>query len=899
MDISAVLRRSPAWIAALAALGAVTLSWLRDQSLSGPPPPELAVVLLLLGAPLYAVDSAVRAATREAPGTRLRWYLLAAGALVWAIAFGVRGLLPLAGHEVSAAPVAALELAALTMVTASALVLALNALRGHDWVGMVLDVAIATVSLVFLGGAVVLAQRLAVDSSAIESILVLSFPIGDILACSLVLLVLSRAPRPGRTWLALFAVGLLALALGDTGFATARLSDAEASGILLAGWPLAWLLIGAAADLSLPGTHQPDRSDRTARGGVLLTAVPVAIAVSGALPFLVDGNFAPVLGFIGVAAVVLVLGRQVVTVLDGTSVARRLEAEVSARTAELRKSEVRFRSLLQSSSDVITLIDDDGLIVYQTASVERVLGFRPSDYVGRALAELLHPDDMHRARAVIAQAVAQPDVGISAEWRMRRSSGDWAACETIVRNVLHDPNVGGIVLNTRDVSERKVLEEQLIREALHDPLTQLANRALLRDRISLALARAKRSRNHVTLLLIDLDDFKAVNDGLGHAAGDTVLQLLSRRLQQCVRPGDTVARLGGDEFAVLIEEEDPDAEVVMGVTRRVQETMRSPLLVGGHEVFTPASIGIAGGDDCEHADELVRNADVAMYMAKGRGKNQFAVFAPEMHEAMRDRLTLATELRRAVSDGQFTLRYQPIVELATGRITSVEALLRWEHPERGVVSPTSFIGVAESTGVIVPLGRWVLREACAAAARLQGQHPELRQLGVAINLSARQFQDPDIVDDVAAAIRDSGIDPWTVVLELTETVLMDDIEGAIDVLRALKALGVRLALDDFGTGYSSLSYLRRFPIDVLKIDQSFVQSLTTEEGPGLVRSIVRLGETFKLATLAEGVEEPEQLARLRASGCTFAQGYLFSKPVREHDLSQLLSRSLEPTTVSP
>ena len=895
MDLSAVLRRSPAWVAATAAVAAVALSWMRDQSLSGPPPPELAVVLLLLAAPLYAVDGAVRAANREASGTRLRWYLIAGGGLLWAIAFGLRGLLPLAGQQVSTAPVAALELAALTLLTASALLLALHALRGPDWVGMVLDVAIVTVALVFLVGAVVLAQRLAVDASAIESILALSFPVGDILACSLVLLVLSRASRAGRTWLSLLAAGLLALALGDTGFAAARLSDtAQASGILLAGWPLAWLLIGAASDMALPGTDRATISERTARNSMVLTAIPVAIAISGAFPFLIDGNFGPVLGFIGVATVVLVLGRQVVTVLDGTSVARRLEAEVGARTSELRKSEIRFRSLLQSSSDVITLVDDDSVIVYQTPSVEQVLGYHPSDYVGRALAELLHPDDVHRAKAALAQAIAQPDVGISVEWRMRRSTGDWAACETIARNVLHDPDVGGIVLNTRDVSERKVLEEQLIREALHDPLTQLANRALLRDRINLALARAARSSNHVTLLLVDLDDFKAINDGLGHAAGDTVLQLLSRRLQHCVRPGDTVARLGGDEFAVLIEEDDPDADIVMAIARRVQETLRSPLLVDGHEVFTPASIGIADGDNCPHADELVRNADVAMYIAKGRGKNQFAIFEPKMHAAMRDRLTLATELRRAVSEGQFSLRYQPVVELASGRVTSAEALVRWEHPVRGVVSPAEFIGVAESTGVIVPLGRWVMREACAAAARLQRQHPGVADLGIAINLSARQFQDANLIEDVAAAIRDAGIDPWTVILELTETVLMDDIEDAIDTLGALKELGVRLALDDFGTGYSSLSYLRRFPIDVLKIDQSFVQSLMSEEGPGLVRSIIRLGETFKLATLAEGVEDADQLARLRAAGCTFGQGYLFSKPVREEHLSRMLAHSDEP-----
>jgi diguanylate cyclase (GGDEF)-like protein/PAS domain S-box-containing protein len=794
----------------------------------------------------------------------------------------------MAGLEVSPAAVAALELAALTLLTAAALTLALRALRGPDWVAMVLDVGIVAISLFFLGGAVILAQRLAVGDSGIERFLALAFPVGDILACSLVLLVLSRAPRAGRAWLSLLAAGFLALALGDTGFAAGRLSNDGGGGLLLAGWPLAWLLFGAAGDLALPGTDRPNSPRKAIRGGILLTVIPLAIAVSAAIPFLANGDYGPVLGFVGVATVMLVIGRQVVTVLDGASVARRLEGEVDARTSELRASEIRFRSLLQGSSDVISLVDDDGMIVYQTPSVERVLGYRPGDYAGRALAELLHPDDVPRARAALRQAIASPDSGISVEWRMRKSTGDWAACETIVRSLLADPDVGGIVLNTRDVSERKVLEEQLIREALHDPLTQLANRALLRDRINLALARTERGGNRVTLLLLDLDDFKAVNDGLGHAAGDTVLQLLSRRLQQCVRPGDTVARLGGDEFAILIEEDGPDPELFLRVAHRVQDALRSPVFVDGHEVFTPLSMGIAGGDNCKDADELVRNADVAMYMAKGRGKNQFALFEPEMHAAMRDRLTLATELRRAVGDEQFTLRYQPVVELATGRVTSAEALVRWNHPERGLVSPAEFIAVAESTGVIVPLGRWIMREACSAAARLQSEQNNGR-LAVAINLSARQFQDEALVEDVAAAVADAGLDPWSIILELTETMLMDDIEGAIDTLRALKALGVRLALDDFGTGYSSLSYLRRFPIDLLKIDQSFVAALTTEEGPGLVRSIIRLGETFKLATLAEGVEQPEQLAVLRRAGCTFAQGYLFSKPLKEEQLRAMLA----------
>jgi diguanylate cyclase (GGDEF)-like protein/PAS domain S-box-containing protein len=647
----------------------------------------------------------------------------------------------------------------------------------------------------------------------------------------------------------------------------------------------------------------PDR--RRHRLSHLRRTIPTIVGlclVFGSGFALSDGQYlAPLAALIGIAIVLVVVGRQLVFILERDTHAATLEAEVAARTAELEKSEVRFRNLVQSSSDVITILDAEGVILFQTPSVQRVFGYEPSDWDGRGIWELLHPEDISRVRQVLDEAIAQPDAAFTAAWRLRTSTGNWASCESTIRSMLSEPSVAGIVLNTRDVTERKALEEQLIREALHDPLTDLANRALLRDRIAFALGRARRTSGRVALMLVDLDDFKAVNDGLGHAAGDQVLIHVARRLQQCVRPGDTVARLGGDEFAVLLDDASGDG-APEAVASRITELLKLPLLVAGHELFANASIGVAMAEPGSLDDEeLIRNADVAMYMAKGKGKSQSATFHPEMHVEMRDRITLANELRRAVSQEQFSLRYQPIVDLKTTRIIGMEALVRWQHPERGLVSPVEFIPMAETTGTIVPLGRWIMRQAVDAIVGLQAvQGPGERPVSVTINLSARQFQEPNIVDEIEALVRDAGLEPWTVVLELTETMLMDDIDSAIETKHRMKKLGVRLALDDFGTGYSSLSYLRRLPIDILKIDKSFVDSLATAEGPGMVRSILRLGDTFKVATLAEGIETEEQLAQLRALGCTYGQGYLFAQPMRRSEIRGMLdtqARELAPAPV--
>ena len=619
----------------------------------------------------------------------------------------------------------------------------------------------------------------------------------------------------------------------------------------------------------------------------LLVALGCAVTFASGT-FLSGGVYVgPFLGLVGIALILTVVGRQLVLILEGETEADALQKEVAARTAQLEVSEDRFRALVEASSDVVTVLDQHATITFLTPSVERVFGFLPEDWEGRTLGELVHLEDVATAQAAVDQAVGTDGV-IVAEWRVRRADGEWATCESAVRSLLGVPAVGGIVVNTRDITERKALEEQLIRRALHDTLTGLANSTLLRDRVALAIARSGRSPEASALLLVDLDDFKAVNDGLGHAAGDQVLMTVARRLVQAVRPGDTVARLGGDEFAVLLDG-TVDSTSPEVVAQRIQESLRQPMLIDGHELFAPASIGLATSTGVDEAEQLLRNADAAMYIAKGKGKSQVEVYRPEMHNRMKNRLNLATELRRAVSANQFALRYQPIVDLKTSRIVGFEALVRWRHPDRGLVMPGEFIELAEDTGTIVPLGKWVFAEACRALASFhEVQTSADLPVTVTVNLSARQFLDKRLVHDLGNLAREARATASSITLELTETMLMDDSDGAINTMLAMKSQGFRLALDDFGTGYSSLSYLRRLPLDVLKIDKSFVRAMGTAEGEGMIETILRMGDTFRLSTLAEGIEREDSLVRLRELGCTYGQGYLFAEPVRRKEAEALL-----------
>jgi diguanylate cyclase (GGDEF)-like protein len=455
-------------------------------------------------------------------------------------------------------------------------------------------------------------------------------------------------------------------------------------------------------------------------------------------------------------------------------------------------------------------------------------------------------------------------------------------------DLLHDEHVRGIVLNSRDISERKVFEEQLAHQAFHDPVTKLANRALFSDRVEHALMRAGRGIPEIAVMFIDLDDFKTVNDSLGHAAGDEVLQEVARRLKIAVRPTDTVARFGGDEFAVLLDGVN-GSEDAADAAARILRALDMPVEIDGKHVFPRASVGIClVGEDLEtpEAEELLRNADVAMYMAKRDSKGSYRVFEPTMHERVVERLELRSDLQHALTLDQLELHYQPVVRLAGRDILGVEALVRWNHPTRGTIPPVQFIPVAEETGLIIPMGRWILETACREGVRLQKRFPRSEPLTMSVNLSVRQLQSETLVGDVRKALEVTGLPASALVLEITESLMLSDTDFAMQQLHELKSLGIRLAMDDFGTGYSSLSYLSRFPVDILKMDRSFVGS---EDNEALTSAIIALGTSLSLEVVAEGIELPEQATSLEELGCELGQGFLFAKPMNSEALAEFLT----------
>jgi diguanylate cyclase (GGDEF)-like protein/PAS domain S-box-containing protein len=565
-------------------------------------------------------------------------------------------------------------------------------------------------------------------------------------------------------------------------------------------------------------------------------------------------------------------------------------------STDLRRSEERFRSLVRNSVDVNVILARDGAIAYESPAVERVLGYRAEDRVGHQALDIVHPDDRLRLQRLFLTVARRPNAEASAELRVRHADGSWRSIEAVVKNLFEDPAVGGIVANYRDVTPRKALENELRVRAFHDALTGLPNRALFIDRLEHAITRTKRTRDAMAVLFLDLDDFKTINDSLGHGEGDQVLVATASRLQGALRAGDTIARMGGDEFAILLEDPAVSGPPVE-VAERLLEALQAPFRHGERELFVRASVGVAFVHTRKaSAQELLRDADAAMYIAKGRGKNRVVVFEPGMHRAALNRLALKGDLERALERREFRLVYQPIVDLAAGTISGAEALLRWQPPSRRSVLPGEFIPLAEETGLIVPLGQWVVEEACREARRwdAKGAQPGL---AISVNVSGRQVAEPGFPAIVAGALDSAGLEPARLILEFTENVLIDESAHSAGTLAELKALGVRLAIDDFGTGFSSLGYLRRFPIDVLKIDGSFIASLTAgADQREVVKAIVRLGETLHLDIVAEGIETGAQAAELRAMGATRGQGHFFARPLEPVDLDALLAgkRSIPP-----
>jgi diguanylate cyclase (GGDEF)-like protein/PAS domain S-box-containing protein len=565
-----------------------------------------------------------------------------------------------------------------------------------------------------------------------------------------------------------------------------------------------------------------------------------------------------------------------------------LVLDVSARKAaesELVHAREQFRLLTEHSWDIVHVQDADRVITYISPSVQRILGFSPEEMVGKRGALFVHPDDQPFVRHIYAGEMLQPGATSRTEFRLVHRDGSLRTVEVFSRNTAAPGQPPYVISYTRDVTEQRDMEAELRRRALYDPLTGLPNRTLLLDRLGHALALSGDADDDVcALLFLDLDRFKRVNDSLGHTAGDRLLAEVGRRIQSVARPEDTAARLGGDEFALLVQSARSEGSV-MGLAARLQAAVSAPAALNGSELIPSASIGVAlihpGYAD---ADEVLRDADIAMYSAKARGRGLCAVFAPTMHESAVGLLETETALRRALDRAEFRTFFQPIVSAGTEALVGWEALVRWQHPERGLLGPGAFLPVAEDSGLVVHIDRWVLRDALRQLRAWREGFPGSDELFVSVNVSGSDFDHPGLVHDVETALREWRIPPGCLRLEVTESVLIDHV-AADSALRQVKALGVRVDLDDFGTGYSSLSYLSRFAVDALKIDRSFVASLHARpESRAIVGAIVSLARSLELeGTTAEGVESRGQADALHAAGCTYLQGYAFSPPLPASD----------------
>jgi diguanylate cyclase (GGDEF)-like protein/PAS domain S-box-containing protein len=553
----------------------------------------------------------------------------------------------------------------------------------------------------------------------------------------------------------------------------------------------------------------------------------------------------------------------------------RYAVERARASRALRESEERYHRLVELSPDAI-LVHAGGEIVFVNGAGVKLLGAEAGgQIVGRPIKEFVRHD---RQEGVGKRIYGAEGDATFMEEKLVRSDGTELCVEAAAVPFVYKDGPAVQVV-ARDISRRKQMEERLLHDAFHDALTGLPNRALFMDHLKLAVERAKRpKKKHLfAVLFLDLDRFKVINDSLGHTMGDQLLVATAARIEKCLRHLDTVARFGGDEFAVLLDGVE-DVNDTIRVAQRLQREITTPMNVGGHEVFTSVSIGIALSDTgYERPEDVVRDADTAMYRAKAAGKSRYEIFDTGMHSRAVALLRLENDLRRAVEREEFIVHYQPIVSLFTDSIQGFEALVRWRHPERGLVTPSEFIPVAEETGLIIPLGRWVLREACRQMHQLQAASAAPRPLSLSVNLSGKQFMQPDLVGQVEEILRETGFDPRRLQLEITESSVIENTETVTQMLLQLRALGIRLSMDDFGTGYSSLSYLHRFPIHTLKIDRSFVSGGDGENE--IVRTIIMLARNMGMDIVAEGVETPEQLAYLKSLKCEYGQGFLFSHPL--------------------
>lgn len=901
IHVRRVRRWAFAWGAVLAAVGAFALlaalhegdapSWTAFDNISE-----------IVAAALATVACAVRARRERASKSRhadrekawIVWSLLAAGTAAWTVGqigwtvyevgFGVTPEAP--------SPLDAAFLAFPILTVMGLLVMVqtpagrLSQLRG------------AAEALLIAGGFALSSWSLIIGSviesssdSAFSQAVNLAYPLLDAVALAGVFFVALRRRENPPAGLPLLALGIACVAVSDSAFWYLSSVDPHFPGIspLDTGWVAGFLLVGLAA--LRPGEPRGRwRRLASSKPMLALPALPALIGIVVVLVSWTDGGvrLATVLLAIMAAVLLSAIVLLVLVTYENHALTSDLESRVEQRTAELRSTERYYRALVQHSSDVVMVLEPDLSIRYVSDSMLDIFGFPPGELVGRDLT-VFGRGAANTLTSTLDRAQYAAGHMISVEWEMTDATGRPRSAESMITDLLADPNVGAFVLNTRDVTDHVTLTDQLRHQAFHDSLTGLPNRALLADRAAQAFARSLRTGANVAVLVIDIDAFKLANDSFGHQTGDELLHAVAQRIQSVARAEDTVARIGGDEFVVLVDAVESEQDAVK-LAERVHNSLRPKFALTETEYTVSASIGVAISPAAQTSfDQLLCDADVAMYAVKASGKNGVQVFRPSMHQEARERFRLQSELRDGLERDEFWLLYQPAYDVTGERLEGFEALVRWNHPRHGLVRPEKFIPLAEESGMIVPLGRWVLRNALQQLASWDGVAPGGEPLSIAVNVSAVQLKTPSLVADVQDALAQTGVSPSRLTLEITESSLVEDSRSVIEVLHALKELGVRLAIDDFGTGYASLSYLQNMPVDILKIDQAFIKSSDdNERGLELLQAIVSIGQTLSLQTVAEGIEQPDQLDVVRSMGCDLAQGYLLGRPLPVSEAERLI-----------
>jgi diguanylate cyclase (GGDEF)-like protein len=869
--------------------------------------------LLQFVLPGAAAVSCAVAAVRAPDRGHLTWWLVAAscgleaaGDLIWFVIEAVMG------HAVPFPSLADVGyLAAIPFAFAAVL-----SWRG-PWAKLrslsILQGLVLGGSLLMVSWAFVL--RPLVASSGLDplgDVLDIVYPLTDVLLLSLIAFALLYRMRPVPHGLLLLGLGFAAITVSDSTFTYMTLKGTFAvTNWIDAGWLLGYAWIGCA---SLWPASEAEAVPEPARGSLLLVVVPyvgLAGAITGAVYELLSNvGVDPVLIALAFVVMLLLLTLQLVALLENRSWARVVE-----------RRERWFRSLLQASSDAILVTDRLGHLFYHSPSAASMLGAHGDDSYAKLLAGL-DPASRATLQAARQRASASAGSAVTVTVQVARrnpadpgastlpgspgrsahpgsrggrspgpSRGTWRVTLT---DLSGDPDIAGLVANVSDVTAEAELTDQLTHQALHDPLTGLANRTLFSDRLANAAARHGRNHRPFAVLCLDLDQFKAINDTMGHAAGDAVLRRVGARLSRAMRRGDTAARLGGDEFAVVLEESG-GAESARRTGERIAAAISRPITLSDRRISVHTSIGVAEspGDQID-PDELLRRADTAMYEAKASGEpDTVLVFDAALHQAILTRRAIRVELGAALAKGELLLHYQPIVDLHSDRVPQVEALLRWDHPARGRIPPVEFIPLAEETDQIVEIGRWVLHQACRDLAGLNRSREASSRVGVHVNVSVRQLQAEGFPTEVAGALASSGLSPELLTLEVTESMLMADVAFARDRLQALRRLGCRTAIDDFGTGYSSLSYLKDFPLDVVKIDRAFITSLESDANGRIVAgAIIGVSHELGLTAVAEGIETEAQASLIRRLGCDQAQGFLYARPMPLSDLAAMLDAGL-------